>query len=98
MTSKLRIQRIRFFCINFFFFKLRLTEKQIEKCCDVAANIDLNNDNLIKLIKSLVILNKFELAKMKFLNRIDPTNQISYNDKKFLQDCFQLNTFSSGDE
>jgi hypothetical protein len=62
----------------------------------VAKELDLNNENLIRLMKSLVIYDNFDLAN-KFKNQIVTQNYMIYNDKRFLRDLFQLNTITPND-
>ena len=73
-----------------------MTDKQIESCFQLVENYELNNDSLMKLIKGLAFLNKFDLAN-KIKSRIDSLNKIDYVDKIFLRDCFQLDTITSND-
>ncbi len=62
----------------------------------MAKELDLNNENLIRLMKSLVIYDNFDLAN-KFKNQIVTQNYMIYNDKRFLRDLFQLNTITPND-
>lgn len=74
-----------------------LTEEQIDSCFELVENFELNNENLIKLMKGLIFLNRSDLAN-KIKNRIDPLNRVGYEDQMFLRDCLEFNIINSSDE